>query len=309
MPLDAQMQKILDMLDGLNMPPNETLTPEEAREWRKTRPIPQGPEVGKVSDVTVESDGMGIPVRIYQPKAAGPHPILVWFHGGGWVLGNIETADPVARNLCHASGAVVMSVDYRLAPETKFPGAVDDCYAITEWACKQGNVYGGDPAQLAVGGDSAGGNLATVVSILARDRQGPTIRFQLLVYPVTDYDFDRSSYIQNAEGYSLTRPGMIWFWDHYLNNIEDSKNPLAVPIKTPNLSDLPETLIITAEYDPLRDEGEAYGEILKANGVNVTISRYDGVIHGFFGMSPALDKAGEAIKESADALNQAMKGA
>ncbi|MCH2528652.1 MAG: alpha/beta hydrolase [Dehalococcoidia bacterium] len=307
MPLDSQMQDILDMLDGLNIPPNETLTPEEAREWRKTRPIPQGPEVGKVSNVTVESEGVAIPVRIYQPTQDGTYPILVWFHGGGWVLGNIETADPVARRLCIEGKCVVMSVDYRLAPETKFPGAVEDCYAVTEWAAKQGHIYGGDPDKIAVGGDSAGGNLATVVSIMAaRAEEGPKISFQMLIYPVTDYDFDTSSYNDNAKGYSLTKACMIWFWDHYLTGPEDSKDPRAVPIHDPNLSGLPPAIVITAEFDPLRDEGEAYGQKLLENDTPVIISRYDGVIHGFFSMAPALDKASIAIKEACDAMNQWM---
>tara|TARA_B100001559_G_scaffold278396_1_gene250334 strand:+ start:71 stop:991 length:921 start_codon:yes stop_codon:yes gene_type:complete len=303
MPLDPQMKNILDMLEGLNIPPNETLTPEEAREWRKTRPAPPGPEVGKVSEVSVEAGGVAIPVRVYEPVGSGPHPILVWFHGGGWVLGNIETADPLARRLCVESNCVVMSVDYRLAPETKFPGPVEDCYAVTDWASKQGDVYGGDVTRIAVGGDSAGGNLATVISILARDNDGPSIKFQLLVYPVTDYDFDNESYRANGEGYSLTRNGMMWFWDHYLSDLSESENPLAVPIKTPDLTNLPPALVITAEFDPLRDEGEAYAQKLKENGIPVTVTRYDGVVHGFFSMAPALDKASIAIKEASDSIN------
>jgi acetyl esterase len=305
MPLDKQMQAILLQMESLQIPPNEQLTPDEAREFRKLRPLAPGPETCKVSNVSVYNDGISIPVRVYEPAGSGPFPILVWYHGGGWVLGNIETADPISRHLCEASNFVVMSVDYRLAPESKFPAAVIDALAVAEWASKQGHIYNGDPELVAVGGDSAGGNLATVVAIKAKQLGSPNIFFQLLVYPVTDFNFETKSYIENSEGYSLTRNGMKWFWDHYLNDENDSCNPDATPMNAESLEDLPPALIITAEFDPLRDEGELYGEKLQNAGVNVTISRYDGVVHGFFTMTSVLDLAKNALKEAANALKSA----
>jgi acetyl esterase len=230
----------------------------------------------------------------------------VWFHGGGWVIGDLDGADATARHLTVGAGCVVVSVDYRLAPETKFPGAADDCYAATQWAIQQATQINGDPGRVAVGGDSAGGNLAAVVALMARDRGAPPLAFQLLVYPVTHCDFTTDSYERCADGYLLSRASMQWYWDHYLRSPADAANAYAAPLVATDLSRLPAALVITAEFDPLRDEGEAYARRLQAAGVPTTCSRYDGMIHGFFGMAAVVDKGQQAIAEASTALQHAF---
>ncbi len=228
-----------------------------------------------------------MPVRLYRPPspAAGPLPLLVWFHGGGWVIGDLTSADPTARDLCVQSGALVASVDYPLAPEHPFPAPPEACFEVTRWLAGHAADLGADPRRLAVGGDSAGANLAAVTAVVARDRGGPDLAFQLLVYPVTDCLGSYPSVKDNGEGYLLTNSAMIWFGQHYLPEGTDPKDPLASPIYTSDLADLPSALVITAEFDPLRDEGEAYGKRLEQAGVPVTTSRYDGMVHGFFSMT------------------------
>jgi acetyl esterase len=197
-------------------------------------------------------------------------------------------------------------VDYRLAPETKFPGPVEDCYAATQWVAQNAGSIDAEAGKIAVGGDSAGGNLAAAISLMSRDRGGPSLVFQLLVYPVTDRNFTTKSYIDNAEGYQLTRDGMGWYWDHYLKEDADAANPYAAPLQARNLSGLPPALVITAEYDPLRDEGEAYGQRLEAAGVSTVCTRYDGMIHGFFGMAAAIDKGRQAVEQASSSLQAAF---
>jgi acetyl esterase len=310
MPLDPQAQAVLDAIAALGLPPNHMVSPEEARTNMLARARAAGPEVAKVEDRTIPTGGPNggfqVPVRIYTPEGEGPFPVLSWFHGGGWVIGNLETADPTARHLSVQTGCVVLSVDYRLAPESKFPIPFDDCYAATEWITKNAASINGDPSRIAVGGDSAGGNLAAAVAIAARDRGGLPLAFQLLVYPVTARDYETASYKRNANGYSLTMDGMKWFWDHYLSGDADAANPYAAPMAATDLSGLPPALVITAEFDPLCDEGEAYGERLKAAGVSTTVSRYDGMIHGFFSMSGVVDKAALAVAEAASALKRSF---
>jgi acetyl esterase/lipase len=306
MPLDPQAQQVLELIAALGLPPNHLVSPAQARINMKSRPRAAGPEVAKVEDRLIPGPGVDIPVRIYTPEGAGPFPILVWFHGGGWVVGDIETADPTARQLTVGANCLVISVDYRLAPETKFPGPADDCYAATVWAAQQAMRLNGDPNRIAVGGDSAGGNLAAAVTLMARDRGGLSLAFQLLVYPVTARDFDRASYRQNAAGYGLTLDAMRWYWDHYLQHPSDASNPYAAPLVAQNLKGLPPALVITAECDPLCDEGEAYAKHLQAAGVPTIYSRYDGMIHGFFGMAAALDKGQQAVAQACAALQQAF---
>lgn len=306
MPLDPQAQNVLDMVAALNLPANYTGSPEEARANAKLRPRAQGPEVAKVEDRTIPGPGPDIPVRIYTPVGPGPFPILAWFHGGGWVVGDLDSADATARYLTVGAHCVTLSVDYRLAPETKFPGASDDCYAATLWAAQHAPELNGEAARLAVGGDSAGGNLAAAVALMARDRQSLALAFQLLIYPVTDRNFATASYTDNAEGYLLSKASMAWYWDHYLSDPSEASNPYAAPLQATDLSGLPPALVVTAEYDPLCDEGEAYGARLKAAGIPTVCTRYDGMIHGFFGMASALDKGQQAIDEAAAALRQAF---
>ena len=308
MPLDPQAQQVLDQLAALGLPPNHMVSPQQARENMRNRPRVDGPEVAKVEDRSVSWRDAEVPVRIYTPAGTGPFPILIWCHGGGMVVGDLETADATARHLTVETGCVTVSVDYRLAPETKFPGACDDCYAAAVWASDNAASILGDASRMAVGGDSAGGNLAAVVAQMARDRANPDLAFQLLVYPMTSLDFETSSYVDNADGYLLTRDSMKWYWDQYLGASDDPNHPYAVPSRAGSFKNLPPALVITAEFDPLRDEGEAYAKRLEADGVPTTHSRYDGMIHGFFGMSGAVDKAGQAVSEAAAAMKKAFAG-
>ncbi len=233
-----------------------------------------------------------------------PRPTIAWFHGGGWVCGSVEQSDITCRRLAAAAGAVVVSVEYRRAPEAQFPAPLEDCLAATRWCADHAADLGGDPRRLVVGGDSAGGNLAAAVALAVRDAgDGPTIAFQLLVYPVTDARCDSPSHAENGVGYLLTSAGMRWFWDHYLGDRPGAGDDhLASPLQAPDLSGLPPALVITAEYDPLRDEGEAYAQRLAEAGVEVRCSRYDGMLHGFFGMGLLFEEAGHAVDEAAAAV-------
>jgi acetyl esterase len=268
---------------------------------------PGAPEpVGKLVDRRIPGPAGDIPVRIYTPKGRGPFPVLVYFHGGGFVLCNLDTHDGTCRSLANGAGAVVVSVDYRLAPEHRFPAAPEDCYAAAQWVSRNAAEIGADPTRIAVGGDSAGGNLAAVVALMARDRGAPPLRFQLLIYPVTDFAFDTASYRDNAEGYFLTTGMMKWFWSQYLADPAAGAQAYASPLRARDLRGLPPALCITAGYDPLRDEGEAYACRLADAGVAATTSRYDGMFHGFFGMQAQLDAAKRAVAEASDALRKGL---
>ena len=306
MPLDPQIMQVMEQVAALGLPAAHTVSPAEARANAKLRPRAPGSEVANVEDRNIPGPDGDVPVRIYTPEGDGPFPILAWYHGGGWVVGDLESADGSARNLCVGGQCVVVSVDYRLAPETKFPGPAEDCWAATTWAVDNASSFNGDPTRLAVGGDSAGGNLAAAMSLMAADRGGPEIAFQLLVYPVTDADLNSVSYGENGEGYSLTKATMQWYWDHYLSGGEDAANPYAAPHQAKSLAGQPPALVITAEYDPLRDEGEAYAKRLQEAGVAATSTRYDGVIHGFFSMGAVVDKGQQAVDEASAALRKAF---
>jgi acetyl esterase len=262
--------------------------------------------VASVADHLIPGPGGDIPVRVYVPEGSAPRPALVYFHGGGWVICNLDTHDVVCRALARRAGAVVVSVDYRLAPEHPFPAAVDDCYAATAWVAANAQELGVDPERVCVGGDSAGGNLAAVVSLRSRDEQGPAIALQAMVYPVTDLSsFETESYVEFATDHQLTRPMMEWFRNHYVPNAADWLHPYASPLLAPDLSRLPPALVITAECDPLRDEGEAYARRLEQAGVPVTCTRYAGMIHPFFSLSGAIPRALDAIQQFADAVKSA----
>ena len=306
MPLDPQAQQVMEAAAALGFPPNHTVSPEEARANYRARPRAKGPEVGQVADRTIPGHDSPVPVRIYTPAGTGPFPALVWFHGGGWVVGDLDGADATARHLTVGANCVVVSVDYRLAPDAKFPGPAEDCYAATQWVASHASDLNVTPGNFAVGGDSAGSNLAAAVTLMARDRQAGTPVFQLLVYPVTDRDFDTTSYQNNAEGYQLTRDTMIWYWNHYIRDEADAADPYASPLKAPDLRNLPPALVITAEFDPLRDEGEAYAQRLEQDDVPTVCTRYDGMIHGFFGMSAVIDKGKKAMAEASQALQEAF---
>lgn len=304
MPVNPQAQAVLDVMNATGFALGGD--PQTVRDFMALAPRPEGDPVKRVEDRAFPGPNGDVPVRIYWPEAERPRPLLVWYHGGGWVIGNLDSADYGCRILCNEASAVVVSVDYRLAPEFKFPSAPEECYAALEWAVANAGELGADASRVAVGGDSAGGNLAAVVAILARDRGGPKIGFQLLVYPVTDYGFDTKSYSENAEGYLLTKDSMVWFWGHYVASPEHGPDPMASPMQTENLSGLPPALVMTAEYDPLRDEGEAYAARLKDAGVAVETKRYDGQIHAFFA-NPAIDDGREAAVRGGMAIRDALK--
>jgi acetyl esterase len=301
-PLDPALKTILDQLEQAGGPALNEVSPTEAREMMKTLAMLEGePEpVARVEDKTIA----GVPVRVYAPDG-GPHPILVWYHGGGFVIGDLDTTDGVVRKLANKANAVVVSVDYRLAPEAPAPAAVDDSWAVLEWVAANGAELGGDPSRIAVGGDSAGGNISAVVAIRAKDA-GIPLRHQLLVYPVTDLTASFPSIDENGEGYLLTKDSMIWFTDHYLSGGVDPKDPQVSPYFVDDLSGVAPAHVLTAEFDPLRDEGEAYAERLKDAGVPVEAKRYDGMIHGFYGLGSITPVANEAIEASAAGLRAAF---
>ena len=309
MPLDPQAQKIMDALAALNLKPVEDSTPEEARESMRSRTAALGPfeDVAAVTDHRVPVKNGEITVRVYSPGGKGPQPALVFFHGGGWVIGDLYTHDGICRSIANAAACVVASVDYRLAPELKYPAAAEDSYAGYAWVLANAGKLGIDARRVAVGGDSAGANLATVVSLMARDRGTPVPIQQTLIYPVTNHSLDTPSYRENATGFLLTRDAMRWFWNHYLASEGQGKEPYASPLLAKSLTGLPPALVITAGCDPLRDEGEAYAARLRDAGVPVTLTRYEGMFHGFIRMTRLLDKAKAALDEIAGTLKKAFE--
>jgi acetyl esterase len=287
MALHPSAEMMLQVLTDSGLTFRADATPDDRRAAMiavtTNSPLPKHP-VHEVADRMIPSAAGDIAVRVFRPSAQTGLPLLLWFHGGGWVTGNLDTHDQLGRLLADATGAVVVSVDYRLAPEAKFPAAADDCLAAYEWALAHADEVGADARRVAIGGDSAGGNLAAVVSIDARDRGLPQPKLQVLVYPVTDYEFDSPSMIDNAKGYFLEAESMRWFWDHYARTPADFDHPRLSPMRASDLSGLAPAVVITAEYDPLRDQGEAYGARLRDAKVPTEIVRADGLIHGFFGM-------------------------
>lgn len=302
MPLDPQAKAVLDQMARSGVLLSKTVPLGVARATSESRPLELGPEVAKVEDRRIRRLGLDIPVRIYTPDDPGPFPILVWFHGGGWVMGSIQGNDGLCRHLTKQAHCMVVSVDYRLAPEAKLPAAVEDCYAATAWMAEHASGTKTGTTEIAVGGSSAGGNLAAAVALLARDKGFPGLIFQLLVCPVIDRKFTTESYLHYGEGYGLTRESMELYWELYLRDPGDAMNPLASPIHAKDLSGLPPALVITAEYDPLRDEAEMYARRLQEAGVPTVCTRYEGMIHGFFGRPGQIDKAKTAIAQAASAL-------
>ncbi len=269
-------------------------------------PRPQCPSVDKCQDLRIPGPASEIPLRLYAPQGKAPHPVLVTFHGGGWVLGSIDSHDAIARRLANAGGCAVVSVGYRLAPETKSPGALEDCYAAVQWVALNARSLGLDGARLAVGGESSGGNLAAAIALMGRERRGPPIVFQLLIYPALDCDFETGSYRLNAMGCLLTRDTMMANWRLYLRTEADARDLHAASLQASDLRGLPPALVITAEYDPLRDEGEAYVSRLLAAGVDAKGVRYEGVPHAFFSYPDRFQAANDALEQAAGALQQAF---
>jgi acetyl esterase/lipase len=263
--------------------------------------------MAEVRDLSIPLDGHVVSARLYHPASRTRDALLVWLHGGGWVVGDLDDADVDSRALAAASGLSVLSVDYRLAPENPYPAGLDDACRAAAWAARTPQQLDLEPEFfLAVGGDSAGGNLAAAVALRARDEGEPRINFQLLVYPVTDHDLDLPSYEAFGEGYWQTTEEMAWYWDHYLADTGLRSDPLASPLRASSHRGLPPALVITAEFDPLRDEGEAYAEKLRAADVPVKLTRYEGMIHGFFSCAGAIDAAHDAIAECGEALRAAI---
>jgi acetyl esterase len=259
--------------------------------------------VHEVTDLTIPGPGGELALRLYRPAAGGPLPVLLYFFGGGWVLGTIDTADGVSRTLANSAGAMVAVVGYRLAPEHPFPAAIDDCYAATAWVAAHATEIGADPARLAVGGDSAGGNLAAAVALRAR-ADGPALAGQLLVYPNTDQLADDESIRAADDRFLFNRHSVAWYRRHYLLDAADAASPLASPLRAGSLAGLPPALVITAECDPLRDQGEAYARRLADEGVQVELSRYEGMAHGFFTMAGTVDASGAALAQAAARLRE-----
>ncbi len=296
MTLHPQLQAMVAISAGL--PPMHTIPVTTIRAGDLARyDFGVAPDaVASVEDRLIPGPAGPLRVRIYRPDGEGMRPVTVFFHGGGFLICSIETHDAMCRRLCRLGRVIVVSVDYRLAPEHKFPAAPDDCLAATKWVAANAATFGGDPARLVVAGDSAGGNLAAVTALRARNEGGPALRAQVLIYPVTDHhSVQRPSYTENGVGCGLTRETMMWFWDQYVVQPADGAHPHASPIRAESLAGLPETYIVTAKYDLLRDEGEAFAERLRQDGVKVSLVRYDDMNHGFLNWVGLIDRSTEAM--------------
>ena len=307
MTLDPRAKAYLDSLRTHGeMPDLRTISIEEQRKWMELLAkgqLGEAQAVSNVEDRTIpRSDGQ-ISIRVYTPEGPRPLPVLVYFHGGAFTMGSLESEDVVCRELANGANCIVVSVEYRLAPEHKFPVGVEDCYAATKWVAEHAQDLCGDSARIAVGGSSSGGNLAAVVALMARDRGGPPLVYQLLLYPVTNHACDTRSHLENGEGYMLTREFIIWSWSLYLQNEAHGRHPYASPLQARDLSRLPPALVITAEYDPLRDEGEAYAVRMREAGVSAEYRRFDGLLHGGL----PLETRGVPMKTAFSALRQAFR--
>ncbi len=327
--LHPQARALLDMMEARGIAPTHTLTPPEARRFYRDRRAvlqPEPPEVGHIADLTAIGPHGAIPLRLYKPKSVGAHasakayagagakadtaaallPVLVYFHGGGWVIGDLDTHDTLCRELANKSGCAVVAVDYRMGPENRFPAAVDDCLAATRWVHDNASPHGLDASRIAVGGDSAGGNLAAVVSVLARDAGTLPLQFQLLIYPATDMRRGTASHVSNGEGYLLTNDTMEYFQGHYVADKAQYLDPRASPLLNGDLASLPPAFVMTAGYDPLRDEGLAYAQALSQAGNRAAHICFERQIHGFITMGRVLDEANTAVAICAAELKRAL---
>jgi acetyl esterase len=306
--LDPEIQPIVDMMEAAPGPPAHLVPLDQARaaHERESRLLGgPGEEVESVRDLTVPGPGGPIPVRVFRPAGEGPLPVVAYAHGGGWALGSLDAFGPVCRALANASGAVVASIDYRLAPEHPFPAGLDDVRAAVRWLAANARELDGDPDRIAVAGDSAGANLATVTARRLRDEGGPALRVQALVYPVCDSGLNTASYRECAQGFGLSAESMKRYWDWYLNGA-DGRDPDASPLQADDLAGLPPAFILTVRDDVLRDEGEAYARALAAAGVPVTLRRYDGAVHGFFRWLAKAEISRRAVADVGAALREAL---
>ena len=312
--IDNDMQKVLDAMDSLHPKPIEEITPQEARQQpspadavrkvlRKAGESAASQAIGKFSRIDIAGLYGDIPLYVYTPQGSGPFPIILYFHGGGFVIASTEVYDATPRALANGVNAVVVSVDYHLAPEHKYPAAVEDAFVAYQWVLQNHEKLNGIEGKVAVAGESAGANLATVVSMRARDEGLPLPLHQLLVYPVVDNDFTTASYLENEHAKPLNVAMMHWFFKHYG---ADANSPYALPMKAGSLKGMPPATVITAEIDPLRSEGKAYADRLADDGVDVAYQHYDGVTHEFFGMGAIVEKAQHAMKFATDKLKNAF---
>jgi acetyl esterase/lipase len=308
--LQPDVKLVLDLIASLDLPPLESMSPADARAFSLAMSAqrPPGPDVGEVVDGRLPGPAGDLDYRLYRPASDGPHPIVVYFHGGGWVLGDQASDDPLCRDICVRADVVVVSVDYRHAPEARFPAAIDDGFAALGWIAANAIELGGIPGRLAVAGWSAGANIAAVVGRLARDAGGPDIAGQVLLTPVTDADMTRTSYAENGEGYVLTSALMRWFWDHYADP-SDRSDPRAAPLHADSLVGLPPTLVVTCEFDPLRDEGVAYADALEAAGVPVRHVAARGHTHTSVTMVDVIISGAPVRAEMAAALQEFLRAA
>jgi len=307
MALEPVTQKILESLAASGLPPAYFLPAEQARAQMNALFITnETPEtVGSVVNTYIPCSWGNLGIRIYTPSGQGIFPVFVFFHGGGWSMSNIETHDALCRRITNLSDCIVISVDYRLAPEHKYPAAVDDAYTAMQWAFDNAARLNGDPEKIIVGGDSSGAALAAVVCMMARDRGKLDIAYQVLIYPPTDYYLPGTkSYIENGTGYFIDRDFMIWFWNNYLPSDADLNNPYVCPLRAKDFSNLPPAIVLTCEYDPLRDEGEEYARKLQEAGVDVEFKRYDGMIHGFILQFGIMSQAHDAIQQIASGIKK-----
>ncbi|HEX3090694.1 MAG TPA: alpha/beta hydrolase [Ilumatobacteraceae bacterium] len=307
MALDPQVEGLLQTMAAEGNPPIHTLPVPEARAAAEGLTVLSGEQVpvGSVRGISIPVGDGVVGARVYTPEGDGPHPGVMFFHGGGWVICSLDTHDNICRTICRDAEAVVVSVDYRMAPEFRYPTAVHDCFGATKWVSENAASLDIDAGRLAVSGDSAGGNLSAVVTQMARDAGGPAIAFAALIYPAVDMTRKGGSLDENASGYFLETEGMEWFMGHYLTDAQRAE-PLASPLLHENLAGLPDTFIATCEFDPLRDEGEAYGDALRASGGHVTTKRYDGLIHGVANMSGALDGGRQLVEDTAAHIRAAL---
>jgi acetyl esterase len=304
MPLDADVAAMLEQLQALDAPSLSAGTPAQARANYDRAPKPKGDHVERVWDFSIPGPGGPLAMRAYATSDAADLPVVAFFHGGGWVLSSVDGHDSLARRLAVRSGALIVSVDYRLAPEDPYPAPHDDCWAATRWLADHAAELGGDPTRLAVAGDSAGATIAAGIALRARD-EGLPLAFQLLIYPPLDRDCETPSMTANGTGYFLTADDMRWFWDLYVPE-EHRQDPYAVPMRADSVVGLAPALVQTAEYDPLRDEGEAWAVRLRDAGVDVSLTRYDGVIHGFVSRWEQIAAGEDAHAEAGAALRAAL---
>jgi acetyl esterase len=307
MPLDPQAKVLIDLIEGTGdfaLTPDSD--PQELRALYNALRAPSTIELASVEDRTITGPAGAIPVRIYRPEGDDPKPVIVYYHGGGWVIGGLDTHDGCCRAFASSVDAVVVSVDYRLAPEHPFPAPLEDALTALAWVHSHPGELGADTARIAVAGDSAGGNLAAVVAQLARDEGGPPLCFQLLIYPVTDHEFDSASMRDNAEGYFLTRAAMQWFYSHYLTHPSEGADPRVSPVRASDLSGLPPAFVITAEFDPLRDQGVAYATAMRDAGIPVAGRTYEGMFHGFISMIDWVEAGKVAFDDAVAAVRAAF---